>query len=78
MVSYVLAENPNISSKEAFRLSKSLTDGEKFNMFKLDLSILGYRILGFLTLDLFNIFYTNVYKETVYSELYMNLRKKIL
>lgn len=76
MVSYVLAENPNISSKEAFRLSKSLTDGEKFNMFKLDLSILGYRILGFLTLDLFNIFFTNVYKETVYSELYMNLRVK--
>ena len=37
MIPYVLAENPNIKAKDAFKLSKELTNGEKFNIFKLDL-----------------------------------------
>lgn len=75
MISYILAENPNIKSKDAFRLSKELTNGEKFNLFKLDLYILLYKIIGLFTLIIFNIFYTNVYKETLYSEVYINLRR---
>lgn len=75
MIPYVLAENPNISKKDAFKLSKELMYGNKFNMFKIDLSLLGYKILGLFTFNLFNIFYTNVYKETLYSELYVSIRK---
>lgn len=75
MIPYILAENPNINRKEAFRLSKKLMDGNKFNMFKIDLSILGYKILGLFTFNLFNVFYTNVYKETLYGELYVNIRE---
>ena len=46
MIPYVLAENPEISRKEAFRLSKELMKGNKFNLFKLKLSILLWNILG--------------------------------
>lgn len=76
IIPYILAENPDISSKDAFRLSKELTQNEKFNMFKLDISIFLYKFIGFLTISLFNTFFTNVYKETLYAEVYMNLRKK--
>ena len=74
MIPYILAENPNISSKDAFTLSKELTNNQKFNMFKIDLTLLVYKILGLFTFNLLNIFYTNIYKETIYSEIYINLR----
>ena len=45
MIPYILAENPNISSKDAFTLSKELTNNQKFNMFKIDLTLLVYKIL---------------------------------
>lgn len=75
MIPYVLAENPNIKKKEAFRLSKELTDGYKFELFKLDLSLIGWYILQILTLGFSSLFYFNAYKETIYAETYMNLRK---
>ena len=46
MIPYILAENPNIKAKDAFELSRRLTDGNKFELFKLDLSILCWKILG--------------------------------
>ena len=76
MVPYVLAENPNIKAKDAFKLSKELTEGEKFKLFKLDLSILLWEILGLFTFNLLNIFYTNIYKEALFSEVYANLRSE--
>jgi len=75
MISYVLAENPNIKLKEAFLLSKELTKGEKFNLFKLDLIIILYRLFGLITLNLSNIFFTDIYQELLFSETYVNLRK---
>ena len=60
MIPYILAENPNISSKDAFTLSKELTNNQKFNMFKIDLTLLVYKILGLFTFNLLNIFYTNI------------------
>ena len=75
MIPYLLAENPNRSLKEVFSLSKKMSDGNKLDFFKLDLSLLFYKILGIFTFNLTNIFFTNIYEETLYSEVYMNLRK---
>ena len=77
MIPYILAENPNISKKDAFRLSKSLSDGEKLNMFKMDLSLIGYQVLNLVTLGISKIFYSDVYINFIYAEYYMNLRKKV-
>ena len=76
MIPYILAENPNISSKDAFKLSKELTKGDKFKIFKIDLSLIGWKILGILTFNIGNIFFTNVYKETLFCELYTYLRNE--
>ena len=48
MVPYILAENPNISTARAFELSKIMTNGEKWNIFVLELSFMGWQILGML------------------------------
>ncbi len=76
MIPYILAENPTINKKDAFALSKQLTFKNKKNLFKLDLSLIGWWVLGILSFNLTNIFYFNVYKECLYAQIYMNLRKK--
>lgn len=74
MIPYILAENPNIKMKDAFTISKELTNGEKWNLFKLDLSLIGWTLLSSLTFKLSGIFYSNVYNECIYAENYMTLR----
>lgn len=61
MISYILADNPNISSKEAFDLSKKLTYGYKWKMFVLDLEFLPWQIVQVLTLGLGGLFFVNPY-----------------
>lgn len=75
MIPYILAENPDIHLRDAFKLSKELIKGEKFNLFKIDLILLIYKIPGLFTFNLTNIFFTDIYAATLYSEFYMNLRK---
>lgn len=76
MIPYVLAENPNISKKDAFRLSKQLTQGRKFELFKISLSFIGWDILSMLTFKLSSVFYSDIYREAVLAEVYMELRKE--
>lgn len=76
MVPYILAENPSIKRKEAFRLSKEMMKGYKWKTFVLDLSFIGWHILSILTFGLINIFYLDAYKENVYAELYMKIRNE--
>ena len=73
-IPYVIAENPNISRKDAFKISKEMTNGNKWNLFLLDLSLFWYHILGTLTLNLSNLFFYNGYKECVGAEAYMQIR----
>lgn len=73
-IPYLLAENPNLTKKEAFSLSKELMQGEKWNTFKLDLSFIGWNILESLTLGLSSIFYFYSYKECIYVEAYASIR----
>ena len=75
MIPYVLAENPNIKAKEAFRLSKEMTDGYKYELFKLDLSFIGWFILNILTFGLLDIFFLIGYKQCVFAELYIKIRQ---
>lgn len=76
MIPYVLAENPKIKRKEAFRLSREMMRGLKWQTFKLDITLIGWDILAIVTLGFSNLFYTNAYKEFIYANLYMNVRKE--
>lgn len=76
MIPYILAENPEISRQEAFRLSKDMMDGEKWNAFVLDLSFLGWQIISAMTVGLFGIFWTNPYVYATNAELYLTLKSR--
>lgn len=78
MIPYVLAENPEISRKEAFRLSKELMKGNKFNLFKLKLSILLWNILGIMTFGILNVFFIDIYEQCLYTEFYVSIRESKL
>ena len=77
MIPYLLAENPEIDLKSCFALSKKMTDGHKYKMFKIDLSLIHWYILGLISYGITNIFYFNPYKESIHAEIYMELRKNI-
>lgn len=75
MVPYILAENPQISTERAFELSRQMTDGEKWKIFVLDLSFIGWRILGMLCCCVGEVF-LEPYCEATYAELYQVMREK--
>lgn len=72
MIPYILAENPEISTEEAFARSKQLTSGQKGDMFVLDLSFLGWMILGTVLFGL-GVYFVYPYVNATYAELYLTL-----
>ena len=78
MIPYLLAENPTIKVKEAFMMSKTMTNNHKWEMFMLDISFIPWYILGPLTLGMSNIFYFRPYKEMVKASLYLEYRRELI
>lgn len=74
MVPYLIAEYPDMDSREIFRLSREMMDGNKFDTFILELSFLGWRFLGLLACGV-GIFFEIPYEEATYAELYLKLRE---
>ena len=74
-VPYLLAENPYMDYKRAKELSKTLTDGEKMEIFVLDLSFIGWYLLGYLTCGL-GIYFLVPYVQATMAELYAAARAK--
>ena len=75
MVPYILAENPGISSKRAFEISKEMTNGEKFDIFWLGLSFFGWILLGTLACGI-GVLFVEPYIQTTFAELYQVMREK--
>lgn len=78
MIPYILAENPDISKQDAFRLSKEMMRGEKFGLFVLQISFAPWFLLGLITMGLSNIFYLNAYLSATEAEFYMRIRRDIV
>ena len=75
MVPYILAENPQISCERAFELSKQMTKGEKWKIFVLDLSFIGWILVGVLCCCVGQ-FFVQPYIEATFAELYQVMREK--
>lgn len=75
MIPYILAENPKVDRKKAFKLSKQMMKNNKWKAFLLDASFWGWNILSIFTFGLLNILYVNAYKSATMAELYIELRK---
>jgi len=74
MIPYVLAENPDVGAREAFRISKQMTRGDKKRIFLIDaFYAIGYFFSTF-TFNLFGVFLLDPLKECAYAEIYMELR----
>ena len=78
MIPYIIAENPKIERKKAFKLSKQMMKGNKWRTFILDISFLGWYFLSVLTFGLLSIFWVNPYNAATIAELYITLRKQAI
>ncbi len=77
MVPYILADNPNIAHSRAIELSNQMTMGEKFDIFVLDLSFIGWYLLGALALGI-GVLFVQPYYDATNAELYFKLKEKAL
>lgn len=78
LVSYIVAENPDINGKDAIKLSSDMMYGHKLECFILDVSFIGWELLSMFTLGLSNLFFTDAYKVAVFSEYYVRVRKEAI
>jgi len=72
MVPFILTDNPKIGHKRALKLSMQMTQGQKWDIFILELSFIGWMLLGAIT-GIGIIFVMPYYLATI-SELYAKLR----
>ena len=77
-IDYIVATRPDIERQEAFRLSKILMDGRKWDLFVLQLSFLGWDILNGFTSGILGIFYVSPYQQATYVEFFSDLRLEAL
>ena len=75
MIPYLLAENPNLDAERAFQISRAMTDGEKLDMWVLDLSFIGWELLGVLACCI-GTYFVLPYEEATWAELYAVLKYK--
>ena len=74
MVNYILAENPEMNTKEVFAMSRDMMRGNKWRAFVLDLSFLGWHLLSLITIGLAGIFYVFPYRNMTNAALYEYLK----
>lgn len=74
MVNYILAENPEMNTKDVFAMSRDMMRGNKWRTFVLDLSFLGWHLLSLITIGLAGIFYVFPYRNMTNAALYEFLR----
>ncbi len=72
-IPYILAENPGISSKDAFALTKKIMTGNKWRFFKLEFSFFGWILLACLTMGIGMIF-LEPYMEAAFAEFYREVK----
>lgn len=72
-VPYIVAENPDLSSREVIKISEKLTSGEKWKIFELYVSFIGWNLLGMLAFGI-GILGIQPYVEGTFAELYKTLK----
>ncbi len=74
MVPYILYENPSLSAKQAVSMSETMMDGWKWELFKFELSFMGWNILAAFTCGILGVLYVNPYIYTAQAMLYDNIK----
>lgn len=69
MTDYILAEHPELTASEAITRSKEMMSGNRWRLFCLHLSFIGWDILSFFTLGIGNL-WLNPYKQAADAAFY--------
>ena len=77
LIPYILADNPDIGKDRAFEISMKTMDGEKWDLFVLQLSFIGWYLLGLLCCCI-GMYFVNPYAQTTYGEFYLVMRQKAI
>ena len=77
-VPYIIAENPDVGALEAVKLSRKMMDGHKMELFKYEMSMIGWILLGFVTFGISEAIWGGPYRLAAYSEFYAKIREKML
>lgn len=77
MIPFILAENPSVDRKRAFEISRALTKGNKFRIFLLELSFIGWILLSVLTFGI-GLVFLQPYVTAAYSHMYFDLKARAL
>lgn len=77
MIPYILAERPDLETEEVFALSRRMMMGEKFDVFILGLSFIGWMFIVLFSFGLAAVFYVGPYMNMTSAELYEVLKGKI-
>ena len=72
MTSFILSENPSLSPDEAVAESKRIMQGNKWRLFCLNLSFIGWDILSVLTLGILS-FWVGPYKNAATAAFYRSI-----
>ena len=78
MTPFILADCPNVTAKEALKLSMRMTKGYKLQLFVMFLSFTGWYILGLLTLGILHIVFVNPYLYTTYAGYYVEIKEQAI
>ena len=73
MVHYVMADNPHMSASEALEESKRLMDGNKWRLFCLDLSFIGWELLAIIFTLGIGMLWVIPYKEAAVAAFYRDI-----
>lgn len=74
---YILSENPDMPRKQVFELSKKMIQGDKWNVFVMHLSFMGWLILSGCTCYILQILYVGPYMEYTTAAYYEALKQKL-
>lgn len=77
MIEYMIAENPNLSRKRAFEITKAVMNGNKWKTFVFGLSFIGWVLLASITCGIGMLFLAP-YMSTAYSHYYLDLKAKAI
>lgn len=72
---YILVENPDMSITECLSASRTLMMGEKWNLFILNLTFIGWLILGAITLGI-AFLWISPYFELTCTNFYLSIARK--
>ncbi len=73
MANFVLADNPNLTAREALNESKRIMNGHKMELFILELSFLGWYFLASFTFGI-SLIYSIPYQNTVMANFYNTIK----